>query len=138
MQKRVIVYVHITSGIKNGMQQLHELGEFLGACAVKEDYDLIGVLTEITDKHLYERKGFVQCLELIARDEVDGVYVLNASNISKDKQEVIDFVQSVVEAGAFAKSVENDLPGEEGAMSCDNSKTGTSDEPSEFVLYYRF
>lgn len=138
MQKRVILYAHLTSGIKNGMQQLHELGEFLGTCAVNEGFNLIGVLTEITDKHLYERRGFIQCLELIARDEVDGVYVLNATNISRDKQEVIDFVQSIVEAGAFAKSVNSDLPCEEGSQFYENNVAVNIDEPSEFVLFYRF
>ena len=138
MQKRVIVYAHLTSGTKNGMQQLHELGEFLGTCAVNEGFDLVGVLTEITDKHLYERQGFIQCLELIARDEVDGVYVMNASNISPDKQEVIEFVQSIVEAGAFAKSVKSDLPCEEGTPFYENNVVVNTDEPSEFVLFYRF
>lgn len=138
MQKRVIVYAHLTSGMKNGLQQLHELGEFLGSSAVNEGFDLVGVLTEITDKHLYERRGFIQCLELIARDEVDGVYVLNASNISPDKQEVIEFVQSIVEAGAFAKSVKSDLPCEEGTQFYENKAAVNTDEPSEFVLFYRF
>lgn len=138
MQKKVVVYAHVTPGIKNRMQQLHELGEFLGTCAVNEGFDLIGVITEITDKHLYERRGFIQCLELIARDEVDGVYVLNSSNISQEKQEVIDFVQSVAEVGAFAKSVKKDLPGEDDTMCCDNSAAENNDEPSEFVLFYRF
>jgi hypothetical protein len=27
------------------MQKLHELGEYLGACAVNEGFDLIGVIT---------------------------------------------------------------------------------------------
>jgi hypothetical protein len=138
MQKRVIIYAHLTSGMKNGLQQLHELGEFLGTCAVNEGFDLVGVLTEITDKHLYERRGFIQCLELIARDEVDGVYVLNASNISPDKQEVIEFVQSIVEAGAFAKSVKSDLPCEEGTQFSENNAAVNTDEPSEFFLFYRF
>ncbi len=60
--------------------------------------------------------GFIQCLELISRDEVDGVYVLDALNISSDKQEIINFVQSIVEAGAFTKSLKNDLPGESGCI----------------------
>jgi|GEM_PF-3222749 len=138
MQKRVIVYAHLPSGMKNGMQQLHELGEFLGTCAVNEEFDLVGVLTEITDKRLYERRGFIQCLELIARDEIDGVYVLNAFNISPDKQEVIEFVQSIVEAGAFVKSVKRDLPCEEITQRYENSALANTDEPSEFVLFYRF
>ena len=138
MQKKVVVYAHQASGMKYGMQKLHELGEYLGSCAVKEGFELIGVITEITDKHLYERSGFIQCLELISSDEVEGVYVLDASNISEDKQEVIDFVQSVVEAGTFVKSVKNDLPGEKGHMSHDSNTTVNNDEPSEFVLFYKF
>ncbi|MHB8129267.1 MAG: hypothetical protein ACYDEX_09740 [Mobilitalea sp.] len=138
MQKRVIVYAHLPSGIKNGMQQLHELGEFLGTRAVNEEYELVGVMSEITDKHLYERRGFIQCIELIARDEIDGVYVLNASNVSPDKQEVIEFVQSIVEAGAFVKSVKRDLPCEEITQRYENNASTNTDEPTEFVLFYRF
>jgi hypothetical protein len=95
------------------------------------------VITEISDKQLYGRRGFIQCLELISRDEVDGVYVLDALNISSDKQEIINFVQSIVEAGAFAKSLKNDLPGESGSIFSD-SNTTNNDEPSEFVLFYKF
>ena len=137
MQKKVVVYAHVAAGTQNGMQKLHELGEYLGACAVNEGFELIGVITEISDKHLYGRRGFIQCLELISRDEVDGVYVLDALNISSDKQEIINFVQSIVEAGAFAKSLKNDLPGESGCI-FSNSNSTNNDEPSEFVLFYKF
>ena len=137
MKKKVVVYAHVASGTQNGMQKLHELGEYLGACAVNEGFDLISVITEITDKHLYGRRGFIQCLEMISRDEADGVYVLDALNISADKQEIINFVQSVVEAGAFTKSLKNDLPGESGCIFND-SNTTNNDEPSEFVLFYKF
>lgn len=138
MKKKVVVYAHQASGMKHGMQKLHELGEYLGSCTVKEGFELIGVITEISDKHLYERSGFIRCIELISSNEVEGIYVLDASNISENKQEVIDFVQSVVETGAFIKSVKNNLSGEKGYMFYDDNTIVNNEEPSEFVLFYRF